>query len=74
MDAYYDTYTSPEPDNEFMRDISVKDLIPIFRELLSPSGSEPKMRVTWPLFLPACKCRSGARVARYLVALRTLTN
>ena len=42
MDAYYDTYTSPEPVNEFRRDMNVKASIPIFRELLSPSGSEPK--------------------------------
>jgi hypothetical protein len=42
MDAYYDTYTSPEPVNEFMRDMDVKGSIPIFRELLSPSGSEPQ--------------------------------
>ena len=41
MDAYYDTYASPEPVNEFRRDMSVKASIPIFRELLSPSGSEP---------------------------------
>ena len=42
MDAYYDTYTSPEPVNEFMRDMSVKGSIPIFREMLSESGSEPQ--------------------------------
>ena len=42
MDAYYDTYTSPEPVNEFRRDMNVKASIPIFRELLSPSGSEPQ--------------------------------
>jgi hypothetical protein len=42
MDAYYDTYTSPEPVDEFMRDMNVKASIPIFRELLSPSGSEPQ--------------------------------
>jgi hypothetical protein len=42
MDAYYATYTSPEPVNEFMRDMSVKGSIPIFTELLSPSGSEPQ--------------------------------
>jgi len=42
MDAYYGTYTSPEPVDEFMRDMSVKGSIPIFRELLSPSGSEPQ--------------------------------
>jgi hypothetical protein len=42
MDAYYETYTSPEPVNEFRRDMNVKASIPIFRELLSPSGSEPQ--------------------------------
>ena len=42
MDAYYDTYTSPEPVNEFIRDANVKASNPIFRELLSPSGSEPQ--------------------------------
>lgn len=42
MDAYYDTYTSPEPIDEFSRDVNVKALIPIFRELLSPSGSDPQ--------------------------------
>ena len=42
MDAYYDTYNSPEPVNEFMHDMSVKGSIPIFREMLSESGSKPK--------------------------------
>jgi hypothetical protein len=42
MDAYYDTYTSPEPVDEFLRDVNVKTSNPIFRELLSPSGSEPQ--------------------------------
>ena len=42
MDAYYDTYTGPEPVDEFLRDMNVKGSIPIFRELLSPSGSEPQ--------------------------------
>jgi hypothetical protein len=42
MDAYYDTYTSPEPVDEFLCDVNVKASIPIFRELLSPSGSEPQ--------------------------------
>ena len=42
MDAYYDTYTRPEPVDEFLRDMNVKGSIPIFRELLSPSGSEPQ--------------------------------
>ena len=42
MNAYSDTYTSPEPVNEFMHDMSVKGSLPIFREMLSESGSEPK--------------------------------
>ena len=42
MDAYYDTYTSPEPVDEFMRDMNMKASNPIFSELLSPSGSEPQ--------------------------------
>jgi len=40
MDAYYDTYTRPEPVDEFLRDMNVKASIPIFSELLSPSGSK----------------------------------
>jgi len=42
MDAYYDTYTSPEPVDEFLRDANVKASNPIFSELLSLSGSEPQ--------------------------------
>ena len=42
MDAYYATYTSPEPVDEFLRDVNVKASNPIFSELLSPSGSEPQ--------------------------------
>jgi hypothetical protein len=42
MDAYYDTYASPEPVNELRRDMNVRASNPIFRELLSPSGSEPQ--------------------------------
>jgi hypothetical protein len=42
MDAYYDTYTGPEPVDEFLRDVNVKASNPIFSELLSPSGSEPQ--------------------------------
>ena len=41
MDAYYDTYTGPEPVDEFLRDVNVKASNPVFRELLSPSGSKP---------------------------------
>ena len=35
MDAHYDTYISPEPVDELMSDMSVKDSMPIFREMLS---------------------------------------
>ena len=42
MDAYYDSYTSPEPVDEFLHDANVKASNPIFSELLSPSGSEPQ--------------------------------
>ena len=42
MDAYYDTYISPEPVDEFLRDANVKASNPIFIELLSPLGSEPQ--------------------------------
>ncbi|MDC0013707.1 hypothetical protein OAD96_01750 [Pseudomonadales bacterium] len=42
MDAYYDTYTSPEPVDKFLRDMDVRASIPIFRELLIPSGSKPQ--------------------------------
>ena len=42
MDAYYDTYTSPEPVDEFLRDANMRASNPIFSELLSPSGSEPQ--------------------------------
>ena len=42
MDACYDTYTSPEPVDEFLRDANMKTSNPIFSELLTPSGSEPQ--------------------------------
>tara|TARA_B110001450_G_scaffold52898_1_gene49593 strand:+ start:222 stop:590 length:369 start_codon:yes stop_codon:yes gene_type:complete len=42
MDVYYDTYTSPEPVDEFMRDMSIKGSMPIFREILSESDSKPQ--------------------------------
>jgi hypothetical protein len=42
LDAYYDTYSSPEPVDEFLRDANVKASNPIFSELLSASGSEPQ--------------------------------
>ena len=42
MDAYYDTYASPEPVDEFLRDANMKASNPIFSDLLSQSGSEPQ--------------------------------
>ena len=40
MDAYYDTYTSPEPGDDLIWDMSVKDSMPIFRAMLNEWGSE----------------------------------
>jgi hypothetical protein len=40
--VYYDTFDSPEPGDEFMRHMKIKASIRIFREPLSPSGSESK--------------------------------
>ena len=40
MDAYYDMYTSPEPVNELILDMSVKDSLLIFRAMLSEWSSE----------------------------------
>lgn len=42
MDAYYVTYNGPEPVDIFFRDVNLKASIHVFRELLSPSGSDPK--------------------------------
>jgi hypothetical protein len=39
MDAYHDTYISPKPMDGFLRHVNEKASIPVFRELLSPSGS-----------------------------------
>jgi hypothetical protein len=68
MDAYYDTYTSPEPVDEFLRDANVKASNPIFSELLSPSGSEPQdVTERWLLFLPSMQRqerRKGGPVSR----------
>ena len=67
MDAYYATYTSPEPVNEFMRDMNVKGSIPIFRELLIPSGSEPQDVREMAAFFASMQRqerRKGGRVSR----------
>lgn len=42
MDAYFVTYTSPEPVDELLRDVNVHASISIIRELISPSGGEPQ--------------------------------
>ena len=36
MDAYYDTYTNPQPVDEFLHDLNLKYSISIFREFFSP--------------------------------------
>ena len=67
MDAYYDTYTSPEPVDEFLRDVNVKASNPIFRELLSPSGSEPqdvKEMATFFADMQRLERRKGGPVSR----------
>jgi len=67
MDAYYDTYTSPEPVDEFMRDMNVMASIPIFRELLIPSGSEPqdvKEMATFFTHMQRQERRKGGPVSR----------
>ena len=69
MDAYYDTYTSPEPVDEFRRDMNVKASIPSLESCSVRRAVSPKMCEKWQLCLPACKGRSGARVGRYPVAL-----
>ena len=74
MDAYYATYTSPEAVDEFLRELDVRASIPVFRELLSPSGSEPSDVREMAVFFRACRGRSIARVGRYLAALRAPTN
>ena len=40
MDAYYDAYNSPEPGDDLILDMSVKDSMPIFRAMLNEWGSE----------------------------------
>jgi hypothetical protein len=67
MDVYYDTYTSPEPVDEFLRDVNVKASIPIFREMLSPSGSEPqdvRGMVTFFASMQRQEWRKGGPVSR----------
>ena len=77
MDAYYDTYTSPEPVDEFLRDVNVKASnlsLASFSVRRAVSPVSPVMCERWQPSLPACKGRSSARVVRYPAALRTPTN
>ena len=67
MDAYYDTYTSPEPVDEFLRDANMKTSNPIFSELLIPSGSEPqdvKEMATFFADMQRQERRKGGAVSR----------
>ena len=50
MDAYYDTYTSPEPGNELILDMSVKDSLPIFRAMLNEGSESSDLRKMESLF------------------------
>ena len=63
MDAYYDTYTSPEPVYQFLHDANVKASIPIFRELLSPSAVSPKMYERWQFFCAHAKAGAAKGLA-----------
>ena len=74
MDAYYETYTGLEPVDQFLRDVNVRVSNPIFRELLSLSGSEPQDVREMAAFLRACKGRSDKRVDLCPAAPRTPTN
>ena len=67
MDAYYDAYTSPEPVDEFLRDVKVKASNPIFSEILSLSGSEPQDVREMAAFFASMQRqerRKGGRVSR----------
>ena len=74
MDAYYDAYTSPEPVDEFMRDMSVKGSIPIFRELLIPSGSKPQDVKEMATFFADMQRQERRKGGPVPLALRTPTN
>ena len=74
MDSHYDTYTRSESVDELLRDVNAKVPIPIFRELLSSSGSEPSDVREMPTFLPACKGKSHGGMSRYPAAQLTPTN
>ena len=50
VNAFYDTYHSCEPVDEFLRDVNVRDSVPVLRESLSAAGSEPNKAQTWAFF------------------------
>ena len=80
MDAYYDTYTSPEPVDERMRDMSVKDSMPIFREMLSEPDDVRDMaaffanmqrkeqRKGGPVFRRTASCHKLIRYQRHAIS------
>ena len=74
MDAYYDTYASPEPVDEFLRDANMKASNPIFSELLSPSGSEPQDVREMAAFFASMQRQERRKGGRYPAALRITTN
>jgi len=74
MDAYYDTYTSPEPVDEFLRYINVKASNPIFIELLSPSGSEPQDVREMAAFFASMQRQERRKGGPVFRALRILTS
>ena len=83
MDAYYDTYTSPEPVDELMRDMSVKDSMPIFREMLSEPDDVRDMAAFFanmqrkeqrnggPVFRRTVDCHKLIRYQRHAISRRS---
>ena len=76
MDASNDTYTSPEPVTEFMHNMNVRASVPIFRELLSPSGSDPqnvKEMATFFADMQRQERRKGKPVSRRSSGVKRMT-
>ena len=75
MDAYYDTYTTPKPVDEFLRVVNVWAPNPIFSELLSPSGSDPQdVRETATFFfdMQRQERRKGGPISRRITETHNL--
>ena len=71
MDAYYDTYTSPEPVDELLRDTSVKDSMPIFRKMFSEPNDVSDMAAIFAN-MQRKEQRKGGAVSRRTVDCRKL--